>query len=378
MRDSAMVITVFAPTKEIASTDFFSSLSPAVNFFVPFSPETGFVFQTLPPYPLNWCNRWLIFFISVALETQREISLDFPLNSDRISIMKEKSKGKPHDSAYKYLFKSKHIFLQLLKSFVYEDFIKEIEPEHLTLFDKSFISEELLDRESDLIYKINYKDKSYFIYILPEFQSTVDKSIPVRLLSYIMLLYDLIYKESKAGLLSNIFPILLYNGKDDWNIPLNVNALIDRNIPDKYIPSFEYYLIVEKDIPDAVLDKLSNLVAAVVYMEKQNDAQKMLVAIDKVVEYIKDEDIIDIRMFTIWLTKMFRTSINQEDIDKIKDIKETKSMLTILAEEIRKEGKIEGKMEGKMEDAKKMKDKGLEIVFIHEITGLTIEEIEKL
>jgi len=108
----------------------------------------------------------------------------------------------------------------------------------------------------------------------------------------------------------------------------------------------------------------------------------MLVAIDKVVKYIKDEDIIDIRMFTVWLTKMFRTSINQEDIEKIKDIKETKSMLTILAEEIRKEGKIEGKIEGKNEEkieaAKKMKNDGLDFSLISKYTGLTIEEIEKL
>jgi len=297
--------------------------------------------------------------------------LDFPLNSGRIINMKDK---KPHDSAYKYLFKSKHIFLQLLKSFVYEDFVKDIEVEHLELFDKSFISEELLDRESDLIYKINYKDKSYFIYILLEFQSTVDKSIPVRLLSYMMLLYDSIYKESRAGLLANIFPILLYNGKDDWNIPLNVNALIEKNIPAKYIPSFEYYLIVEKDIPNAVLDGLSNLVAAVVYLEKQNDVNNLPTAIEKVLKYIQNEKIIDVKIFTTWFTRMFRADIEQKEIDKIKDITETKSMLTLLAEEIRKEGKIEGKIE----DAKNMKNDGLDFSLISKYTGLTLEEIEKL
>ena len=189
-----------------------------------------------------------------------------------------------------------------------------------------------------------------------------------------MLLYDVIYKESKAGLLANIFPILLYNGKDDWNIPLNVNALIEKNIPDKYIPSFEYYLIVEKDIPDEVLDKLSNLTAALVYLEKQNDAKKLTLAIDKVLEYIKDENIIDIRMFTVWFTKMFRTSINQEDVEKIKDIKEAKCMLTILSEEIEKKGI----QKGKSETAKKMKNDGLDFSLISKYTGLTIEEIEKL
>lgn len=61
--------------------------------------------------------------------------------------------------------------------------------------------------------------------------------------------------------------------KEDWNIPLNANELIDKNISDKYIPSFEYYLIVDKDIPDEVLDKLSKLLAAVLYLEKQIDVK---------------------------------------------------------------------------------------------------------
>jgi len=175
---------------------------------------------------------------------------------------------KSHDSAYKYLFKNKRIFLQLLKSFVHEDFIKTIQLENLELFDKSFISDELLDRESDLIYKINHDDKEYFIYILLEFQSTVDKSIPVRMFSYILLLYDSIYKNSKKGFLPNIFPILLYNGRDDWTIPTNLNQLIEKNIPDRYIPSFEYFPIIEKDIPDEILEQLHNLVAAVMSTSK--------------------------------------------------------------------------------------------------------------
>ena len=195
-----------------------------------------------------------------------------------------------------------------------------------------------------------------------------------RLLSYIMLLYDLISKKSRAGLLANIFPIVLYNGKDDWNIPLNVNELIDKNIPAKYVPSFEYYPIVEKDISDETLDKLSNLVAAVVYLEKQDEPEKLSDVLDKIVKFIQDEEIIDIRMFTNWLKKMFRSEIKPEEIEKIRDIQEAKSMLTQLAEKIEQKG-IE---KGRIETAKRMKEKGTDFEFISEITGLSIEEIEQL
>ena len=47
-------------------------------------------------------------------------------------------------------------------------------------------------------------------------------------------------------------------------------------------------------------------------------------------------------------------------------------------EEAEKRGKEEGEKEKQQEIAKKMKEKGTDIKYIKEITGLTEEEIEKL
>jgi predicted transposase/invertase (TIGR01784 family) len=125
-------------------------------------------------------------------------------------------KRRSHDSAYKYLFKSKHIFLQLLQSFVKEDFVQGLREKDLELVDKSFVSEELLDRESDLLYRIRKNGRQHYVYILLEFQSTVDKSIPLRMGLYILMLYDQLYRQSRRGLLPNVFPLLLYSGKWLW------------------------------------------------------------------------------------------------------------------------------------------------------------------
>ena len=131
--------------------------------------------------------------------------------------------------------------MQLITSFVEEDFVKDITLEGMDLIDRSFISEEFLSRESDIIYRINLKNTEAYIYILLEFQSMVDKSIPVRMLLYILQFYDLLLRNSRKGLLPSVFPILLYTGQDNWTIPSNIKDLIDTKIPGKYIPSFEYY-----------------------------------------------------------------------------------------------------------------------------------------
>jgi predicted transposase YdaD len=257
-----------------------------------------------------------------------------------------------YDNAYKYLFSNKRIFFQLVTSFVKEDFVAEIILDNIELLDKSFVSDEFLARESDIIYRIKLKTSEVYIYFLLEFQSTIDKSIPIRMLLYLLQFYDLLLRNSREGLLPSVFPLLLYNGQKNWSIPSNVRDLIDKRIPDRFIPSFEYYKIIEKG--------------------KDKNALKK--AIDKVIEMIRQENIIDIRMFTIWFKRMFQQKVDFEETEKITNLMEVTNMLTAIADQI----KLEGKLEGKLEDAKKMKEEGFDITIIMKITGLSKEEIEKL
>jgi len=60
------------------------------------------------------------------------------------------------------------------------------------------------------------KDTEIYLYILLEFQSTVDKFIAFRMLQYVMELYrELIYKH-RVKTLPVVFPLLLYNGDRKW------------------------------------------------------------------------------------------------------------------------------------------------------------------
>lgn len=115
------------------------------------------------------------------------------------------SKKPTYDNAYKYIFSNKRIFCELIKSFVNEDFVNEIDENNIELIDKSFVTEDFLSRESDIIYKVQIKGSEAYIFILPEFQSTVDKSLPVRMLLYLLQFYDLLLRNSKKGKLPSVF-----------------------------------------------------------------------------------------------------------------------------------------------------------------------------
>ncbi len=79
----------------------------------------------------------------------------------------------------------------------------------------------------------------------------------------------------------------------------------------------------------------------------------------------------------VWLTRMFRADIPQELIERIREIKEAKPMLTELAERIERKAKKQGKLEGKLEDARVMHADGLAIDQIIKYTGLSRELVEK-
>ncbi len=118
-----------------------------------------------------------------------------------------------HDSGYKKLFSNQTIFRQLLTTFVKEDWVDDLDFESCQTIDKSFISEHYKETESDLLYKVGLKEREIYIYILIEFQSTVDDFMALRVLNYITNFY-MDYLTSNKGVkkLPAVFPIVLYRG----------------------------------------------------------------------------------------------------------------------------------------------------------------------
>lgn len=132
------------------------------------------------------------------------------------------------------------------------------------------------------------------------------RSIPLRMGLYILMLYDQLYRQSRRGLLPNVFPLLLYSGRKKWTIPLNLRDFVAGNIPARFIPNFEYYPILIKNIPYDTIERLDNLVAAVASMEQQDDEEGIRQALEKVFDFIRREYILEVRTFIVWLIRMFR------------------------------------------------------------------------
>lgn len=62
---------------------------------------------------------------------------------------------------------------------------RNIKQEDLILVDKSYITSDYEEKESDIVYKAKIGEKEVIFYILLEFQSSIDYRMPLRLLFYI-------------------------------------------------------------------------------------------------------------------------------------------------------------------------------------------------
>ncbi len=152
-------------------------------------------------------------------------------------------------------------------AFVDAEFAKQCDFSTLEKVSGSYVTDDLRDREDDLIWRVRCGDEFLYVYLLLEFQSTVNHFMAVRILGYIALLYQDFIRTQKLGsrdLLPPILPLVLYNGERRWQAPVDLDALIypaPKGL-DRYRPQLSYLLLDQARIDKSDLSSLKNLVAA--------------------------------------------------------------------------------------------------------------------
>ncbi|MDC7233902.1 MAG: Rpn family recombination-promoting nuclease/putative transposase [Spirochaetales bacterium] len=295
-------------------------------------------------------------------------------------MTKKESARSRFDSAYKALISNPRIFYQLIRFFVDEDFVKNLKPENIKQLEKSsFISPEFLQREADMIYRVELSGKEIYFYILLEFQSSPDKRIPVRLFSYLLLFYDQLIKHSQKGKLPAVFPMVLYNGEKPWNVPLSLQDLIeDSIIPASYIPHVRYYLLEERNVLDSKLEEVKNLAAAVIYFERHNREEEMIKTIRKIENLLADEDFSDIRQYLLWVFRISGESVSPDEIQKLRNKTEGQGMLETLGDRLMEKGRKEERERLLPHIVKSLLESHVDIKIVSKSTGLSEDEIKKI
>ena len=264
-----------------------------------------------------------------------------------------------------------------------EDWIKDLDFDSCDTVDKSFISEHYKETESDIIYKLSLKDKEIYIFILIEFQSTVERFMALRMLNYITNFYmDYLASAKRIKKLPAIFPILLYNSDEKWTVPTNISDLIEGGDSlGCFGLQFEYFKIAEQEYSKAELLRIKNIVSTLFLAESYYDID--LLQEELLTLFDRESDRQAVSLFLNWFKKLSEHGrIEQVDYKSLEKIytnkEEVSSMLIKALEKEKKEILKKGKIEGKIEDAKNLLAEGLSIAFILKVTGLSEAEILKI
>jgi predicted transposase/invertase (TIGR01784 family) len=271
--------------------------------------------------------------------------------------------NKAHDSSYKLLFSEPEIIIDLLQGFVHEPWIKELDFSTLEKVSGSYISDDLRSREDDVIWRVKYQQSWIYVYLLIEFQSTIDNYMAVRLMSYMGLLYqDLIKTKQLTAkkLLPPIFPVVLYNGEKRWDAATELKDLIVK-VPgglEKYLPSLNYLLLDEGAFELKELTPLKNLVAAIFRLENSTSREDIIEVISNLIEWLSTPEQTRLRRsFTIWIKRVLLPAEGlEQSIPNINDLAEIKTMLAQRVSEWTSEWKQQGWIEG----MEKGMEKGIE------------------
>ncbi|RMF43704.1 MAG: transposase, partial [Planctomycetota bacterium] len=100
-----------------------------------------------------------------------------------------------NDAGYRRLFSDKRMVADLIRGYVPQSWVADLDLDTLEMLSGSFVAEEYRRRESDVIWRVRFRDQWLYVYLLIEFQSTVDRFMALRMMVYVGLLYQRLQKE---------------------------------------------------------------------------------------------------------------------------------------------------------------------------------------
>ena len=101
------------------------------------------------------------------------------------------------DLGYKRLFAHREMVADLLSGFVREPWVAEVELDTLERVSGSYVSDDLREREDDLVWRVRWRGGWMYVYLLLEFQASVDRFMALRMLVYVGLLYQDLIREGQ-------------------------------------------------------------------------------------------------------------------------------------------------------------------------------------
>ncbi len=296
-----------------------------------------------------------------------------------------------HDEGYKLLFSHPEMVRDLLRGFVHEPWVEELDFTTLEKEPCSFVGDRLRERRDDLIWRVRWQGNWLYVYILLEFQSKVDPYMALRMMSYVSSLWLDLHARRRLhpdGSLPPVLPVVLYNGRKHWTAPVEVADLV-ATMPvglDRFRPRLTHLVIDELRCAESDLQPVRNLVAVLFQLEHGRDEDTLVQLMRNLLVWLHSDEQRSLRRsFAVWIRRVL---LNTDVVGRVavsQEIGELSEATVMLEENIRyiiarrkAEARAEGRTEALRATARRMQGLGVSVAEIAKFLGITEDAVRGL
>ena len=329
------------------------------------------------------------------IEYQKEISKkeekERKEEEEYIKEITQKRVNNPHDKIFRIYLDNREEVVKIINRKL--ELKRKLEKEEIEKYNSSFVNKRCENRESDVV----YKKKDQKIFFLIEHQTSIDYSMPKRILEYEIEIMesniDHKKKMKKGEKLPAIIPIVIYTGRKKWDVAKYIEECQEKLEGGKIPGLGSYYIIDINEYSKEELEEDELFFSKILLIEKARTEEELIEILTDIAKKIKDEKAKGELKRMIYY--IYREKIGEEKTrELIEKLKEGESMKLAVErmldkeyakrdrksrQEGRKEGIKEGKERGRKEEAlslaKKMLKEKIDINIVMKITGLKKEQL---
>ena len=268
---------------------------------------------------------------------------------------------RPHDALFKAAFEQPEHAAGLLRSILPASLVRELAWPTLERESGSFVDAHLADRHSDLLFRVELRGRSAFLYLLLEHQSTVDGDMPLRMLVYLVRIWERYRKQHPLPApLPLIIPTLVSHAPEGWTGPRRFGQMFEPP-PDRIsglaslVPEFELLiddltLVDDSELWARALAQFPRL--ALWALRDARDGDKLLAGLanwaDAVREVLAAPNGASAILQLLRYVALVGDDVNFEVFNAtiLEQLPETESITMTIAEQLRAEGHDVGRSEG--------------------------------
>ena len=265
-----------------------------------------------------------------------------------------------HDKIFREVLEDKREVASLINKVLKLEGKKEaLQEDDLERCNGKFVSSSFNYAEADMVYRKSGED----IFFLIEHQSTVDYSMPYRILMYCLEILkraiDVTRISKKDYKMPMVYPIVIYTGKRKWNIEQCVEERQQKIPGCEPLRFYEYEIVDMNDYSEQQLLSDKSFLSKLMLLEKAHTNEKMMESFRKILQEElteKNKDLL--KRIVLYI---LREEIGKEQKEQLlKELEgkggEDKMIVERLREAMRYEAMQEAKQEARKEILEEVRD----------------------